>query len=63
MNGKLNEIKEKIRTTHPSITSELLDLLYEYISVRHANELYETLKSDEVQKLIKDTTLDRLITK
>lgn len=38
---RLDEIREKIRTTNLNITDELLDLLYEYITVRRAIHIEE----------------------
>ena len=42
---KIEEVKENIRTINPEITDELLDLLYEYISVC----LHERSKSLTIQ--------------
>lgn len=38
MQGKINEIKEKIHTINPQFKNELLDLLYEYVITRQNSE-------------------------
>ena len=62
-NLKLEQIKENIRTINPNFTDELLDLLYEYICTRQISGLYNSLKDDKVQKVMKEITLSSLITK
>ena len=37
--NNLDDIKENIRTINPHFSDQLIDLLYEYIAQRFANEL------------------------
>lgn len=42
----LNEITEKIHTINPDITTELLDLLYEYIMTKRIKNFEEKIDLD-----------------
>lgn len=60
----LEEIKNKIRTTNPEITEELLDLLYEYVLVRlksyykYDTTILELANDKEFEELIQRITLN-----
>jgi hypothetical protein len=45
-------IKERIHTINPTITDELLDLLYEYLVARYSNDIQENLKDCDLQGLL-----------
>ena len=49
---RLEGIREKIRTTNPNITDELLDLLYEYMITKHTNDAIKYLDSSDVQSVL-----------
>lgn len=57
----LEEIKKEIHTINPDITDELLDLLYEYVSIRqHENMLDFVNNYSSYQKELKKIVYDSL---
>lgn len=57
----LEEIKKEIHTINPDITDELLDLLYEYVSIRqHENMLDFVNNYSSCQKELKKIVYDSL---
>lgn len=45
--NELQEVKEKIRTINPEITDELLDLLYEYVTIKLSNRILTQMGLNE----------------
>ena len=45
--NELQEVKEKIRTINPEITDELLDLLYEYVTIKLSNRILTQMRLNE----------------
>lgn len=58
----LEQIKKDIHRISPTITDELLDLLYQYITVRQNDATIKVLHelSEDDKKLIKNATLNLL---
>lgn len=56
----LEEIKKEIHTINPDITDELLDLLYEYVSIRQHENMLDfvnnyNLYRKELKKIVYDS--------
>lgn len=56
----LEEIKKEIHTINPDITDELLDLLYEYVSIRQYENILDfvnnyNLYRKELKKIVYDS--------
>lgn len=57
----LEEIKKEIHTINPDITDELLDLLYEYVSIRQHENMLDFLNNySSYQKELKKIVYDSL---
>lgn len=58
----IEQIKKDIHRISPTITDELLDLLYQYITVRQNDAAIKVLHelSEDDKKLIKNATLNLL---
>lgn len=56
----LEEIKKEIHTINPDITDALLDLLYEYVSIRQHENMLDFLNNysscqKEIKKIVQES--------